>query len=640
MLTTDRSSNDPDADPDAAVATGTGAPRTASGGGRRLLAHHLLLGLVLAAVLPLAGTGSVWSADEGALLYQAVAVAEGRGWTFAHPFPEVDPDGSWFPIHLAGHAADGGYIVLGKHATFVRLTGALHRVGGYPAVLGLSVTAGLAAAAAAAALARRLDRRAAVPALWLTGVASPLFLSSYVAWAHTLAAALVGWSLVGLTADGRVGRSTEPGAGRPIGHGHGHGHGAGPAPARLSTSTTAAHLVGALALAGSILVRTEALLAGVAVTLALAWAPFHVRRRPDSAAPSPVRNSAAPLLVGDVVPAVAAGVATGVGFVVDRVTAVGRVGPVRSPGDRWGGLPGRLEALAHTWLRPDFSRDPRHLLLLISAALVIGAGIAARRRRPDHPLVTTVLAAAVAALALRFVLAPTALIPGLAVAFPLLFAGLALVRRSDLRAGSAGPLAPTLLLAVGLFWAAVAATQYRHGGGGEWGGRYFALGLPAAVAVAATTMVRAAEPITGAARRRLVMLVAALALLPVTMGILGLADARVRTEALVERVDDSLVEPGDGGAGPVVLSSLAPMGRWAWEDVDRSRWLLVTAEEVADAGARLREAGVTRFVLVTGEATTDLAELAPWYRPIEPIPPDGGPTVSLDRVVIPVQAAG
>ncbi len=594
----------PDTTGSAAVAgRGPGGEPGAGGRRARLVGHHLALLLVLAAVLPIVGFDAVWSADEGALLYQATAVADGRGWTFAHPFPEVDPGGRWFPIHLSVFATDGGYVVLGKHTVLVRLVGAVHGIGGYPAVLGLSMLSGLAAASAAAKLAGRLDRRAAVPALWLTGVASPLFLSSYVAWAHTLAAALVGLAIVGLTTQ----RASGPGS-PPIG----------------------AWLAGGVALGSAMLFRTEAVLAGIALAMALAW-PAVRPGRPGRRRPT----------VGRLAPAATAAIATAIGTVVDTATAVDRLGPVRQPGDRWGGLAGRIEAFGHTWLRPDFSSEPHHLLLLVCAAAVIAAGIAARRRPADDPLVLVLLAAAVGALAARFVVSPTALIPGLVVAFPLLFAGLALLRRSDLRRGQA----EVLGLFTVLFWGAVLATQYRHGGGGEWGGRYFAIGLPAIVPVASLGLLRAADSIGGRSRRGVAGLVAVVAVLPVTMGALGMSEARERTRAIVDRVDAALVDPGPDALGaepdrPVVLTTLAPLGRWAWEDVDHSRWLLVTDDDVAEAAARLDGAGVDRLVLVSEAVEDDLDRLAPWYRPIEELPPPGTPGAGLNRIVVAVRAAG
>ncbi len=579
---------------------------------RRRRLHHLALAVVLLAVLPVAGAGAVWSADEGALLYQASAVIDGQGWTFEHPFPEADADGIWFPIHLSSVAAEGGYVVLGKHTVFVVLAGALHDFGGYPAVLGLSVLAALAAAAAASRLAGRMEPRAALPALWLTGVASPLFLSTYVAWAHTLAAALVGWGLVGLTSGDAVGSATDGRETTPIG---------------------ITRFAGAAALGAACLLRTEATLAAIAATLALLVVPVLMSRPTEPLGePNRGRSGRRRLERSRVGPGMLAGGATVAGVAIDRFTSVGILGPVRDPGDRWGGLVGRFEGFAHTWLRPDLSPKPEHLLVLVAAAALIGAAIAARRRRLDAPLVVGLLAMAAVALLARFATDPTALIPGLVVAFPILFAGFALADRSDLRTD----LARVLAVFVALSWGAVLATQYRTGGGGEWGGRYFAVALPAAVALASVSLVRVQERLIGPARRRVLGLTAVVVLLPVVMGILGLQQARVRTAALTGRVQDELVDPGDGGR-PVVVTTLPGLGRWSWEAVDEGRWLLVEEDELAVVGARLHELGIERVLFVSGDAATEREHLADWYTPIDPIPEPSGS--SLDRIVIPMAAA-
>ncbi|MGB5756387.1 MAG: hypothetical protein WBM50_05690, partial [Acidimicrobiales bacterium] len=191
--------------------------------------HQLFLAMILFALIPVAGLGAVWSADEGALLYQLDAVVAGRGWTFPHPFPAVDQSGTWFPIHLASWAAGSGpegwgpvgdcwstadrcrYVVLAKHAAYLHLSAGLYRVGGYSALIAASVASTVAAAAATARLAAMVDRAAAVPALWIAGLASPLFMASYVAWGHTLAAALIGWAAVLLLGSDRG--TTRRGAG-------------------------------------------------------------------------------------------------------------------------------------------------------------------------------------------------------------------------------------------------------------------------------------------------------------------------------------------------------------------------------------------------------------------------------------------
>ena len=88
-------------------------------------------------------------------------------------------------------------------------------------------------------------------------------------------------------------------------------------------------------------------------------------------------------------------------------------------------------------------------------------------------------------------------VPGLLVAAPVLAAGLVALRRSCLRPLGAG-LAFTTFAVFALL---VAATQYARGGSGEWGGRYFALGLPVLVPVALLALAEAGARLDAVTRR-------------------------------------------------------------------------------------------------------------------------------------------
>src|SRR5258708_6417117 len=75
-------------------------------GAAPLWAHAVALALVLVAVLPLVGTHSQFSADEGAAIAQAKLLSNGDGWTTTHPFPAADPSGEAFPIELSPRRGD------------------------------------------------------------------------------------------------------------------------------------------------------------------------------------------------------------------------------------------------------------------------------------------------------------------------------------------------------------------------------------------------------------------------------------------------------------------------------------------------------------------------------------------------------
>ncbi|MGI9599432.1 MAG: hypothetical protein ACR2QK_24930, partial [Acidimicrobiales bacterium] len=354
--------------------------------------HRLALVVVMFALLPIAGTRAVWSADEGALLYQADSVAHGRGWSFPHPFPEADPSGTYFPIHLSSWdpaaapdpdrpetgcrpVADGcRYIVLAKHALFLRSLAELFRIGGYGLLIALSVAASVGAAVAASRLAGRIDRAAATPALWITGLASPLFIDSYVAWGHTIGAALIGWAAYGLLSHDRKSLW------RPV---------------------------GLLALLVACLVRTEAPIAGLAIGLGLLAVAL-----PRGQASGRRRERA---LTG-----LAALITTVVGLAIDAATAIDTAGAVEPVGfdAAHGFVAGRIEAFAITWLQPAYGSDPVDLLILGAAMMTLMAGVVARRGPDGSARATVLLVVAVAALAVRFAVSPAALVPGLVMAFP------------------------------------------------------------------------------------------------------------------------------------------------------------------------------------------------------------------------------
>src|SRR6185295_15130224 len=68
--------------------------------------HALALAIVLAAMVPIIGTQSFFSADEGAAVAQANLLSDGDGWTQAHPFPAADPSGVAYPIELSERRGD------------------------------------------------------------------------------------------------------------------------------------------------------------------------------------------------------------------------------------------------------------------------------------------------------------------------------------------------------------------------------------------------------------------------------------------------------------------------------------------------------------------------------------------------------
>jgi hypothetical protein len=152
--------------------------------------HVAALAVVLVALVPLVGPSVSFSADEGAAIVQARHLARGDGWTVDHPVPEADPAGRNYPLELSARGPDGRTAPFAKHPLYAVLLAVAAKLGGVTAMVLLSVAGTLAAAALACALAGRMGPGLARPALWATGLGSPLLFDGYLVIAHTLGAAL------------------------------------------------------------------------------------------------------------------------------------------------------------------------------------------------------------------------------------------------------------------------------------------------------------------------------------------------------------------------------------------------------------------------------------------------------------------
>ncbi len=209
---------------------------------------------------------------------------------------------------------------------------------------------------------------------------------------------------------------------------------------------------------------------------------------------------------------------------------------------------------------------------------------------------TQALAAlAAGAAVLTLLIAPHTVVPGLLVAFPLGAAGLVLVRRSTL-----GTTAARVAFGVfGVFCLCVVASQYAVGGSTEWGGRFFALGLPAVVPVLLVALKQRALDRWAAG---------SLVVCSLAMAILGAASLRHQHRRLGQLVAAAArVETGD--ARPVMVATYGSVPRWAWRTFDRQRWLTTEPADLPGLLARLREAGVSRIGLVTPDQARDRALL-------------------------------
>ncbi len=527
---------------------------------------------VLVCLAPLVGLNPSFSADEGAVLAQADHLIEGDGWLAPHPFPEADPDLAWYPLDRAARAGDR-FAPYAKLPLYAVMVAGLYAIGGMGAVVGLSLAGTVAAAWGAAAITRRLRPELVVPVFWLIGAGSPLLFDGYLVMAHAFAAGCVAGAAVSVL--GWYERRC-PG---------------------LLVAAGAAVLV-------AVGVRQEALLLAAAGAIVAGWR--WTRRRS----------------VDDAVVAVTLAGAAAVAFVLNRIWVQAILGTasvsIPATGSAGGGLAGRVSGFTTTWF--GFGDEE---LLFLALLLVTAAALAARSARFGR--LTAAFSGAAAVLSfLAAVSVEHGTVTGLLVAFPVLAAGLASLRRED-TAGLAG----ALLAISGLFAAAVILTQYERGGTGEWGGRYFAIGLVLVVPVALGALWRSLLGLPADTRR---LAAGALAVCTVAVSITGVAALRgshQRTAELTEGVAAvaATTTSGDGGP-PVVVATERLIPRLSWRHLDEGRWLLVPRDDLGRALEQLRDLGIRQVTVATylpaGEqpAAVDgwsvreavqVVSAAPWY---------------------------
>ncbi len=608
-------------------------------------AHVAALALVLLALLPVVGTTSSFSADEGAAIIQAQSLADGKGWIVEHPLPQVDPANRYFPLELSAEGSKG-VAPFAKHPLYALLLAGADRVGGVTAMVLLSVLGTLAAAVLAAALARRLDPSLRRPTLWVVGLASPLLFDGYLVIAHSLgAAAVAGAALLALVALERrralVAAATGPLVALAV---------------LLRTEATLLALalaagLGAVALFELVTGRRAPTRPSVTGSPATPAEPVTLTRAPTrpSVTGSPAtpaepvtltRAPTRPSVTGSPgVAARAAAAAAGVAAVaavlgaagawlLEKAWATAIVGTPVAPSnpsptgsDSYSFLGGRLHAFAVTWLRPSY-RGPRALdaaLILMLAGVVVGAVIVRRRPQDGHALRLSAALAVTGALA-GAVLSPHHLVPGLLAAFPLALAGIVLITRRTLATQPARLLAATFAL----FALAVLATQYAKGGTAEWGGRYFAIGLPLLVPVVLLAIRGHAQTLDRVALRAAGGALLACSVLMSAVGVAALRHTHQFTADAMAAIART--------QAPVYIATNGAIPRLAWATFDRQRWLLVPPDELAGVVASLRQADIHRAAFVTHDADHEVPQLGPGVHiaATAPSPGNGWAILTLD----------
>lgn len=524
-----------------------------------LVFHLFLLALVLLVLVPLIGTGASFSADEGAVIAQARSLSKGDGWIVEHPVPEADPSGAHYPLELSARGPKG-VAPFAKHPLYPLLLAGADRLGGVSMMLALSLLGTVAAAGLAALLARLIDPVLARPTLWVTGLASPLMFDGFVVIAHTLgAAAGAAAVLAALVAVERRSRSAVVGV--------------------------------AIAIGFAVLLRSEAVLFAFALAAVCAVAALVSARRWRY------------LAVGS-----ASVLAAGAGLAADKLWARSIVGGVAT--NTGGGaqpdvgfLAARAHSFALTWLRPSYGDVPAYadIALVVMLTALALAVYGARRYPTDGTSIAMLAGIAAASSVAALVAAPTNLVPGLLMAFPVAAAGLFLLSREALSSPATRMVAGTFAV----FAAAVAATQYATGGSGEWGGRYFSMGLPLLVPLALHAMNRQRARLDARTAGRTAVALGVCSLAIATMAVGSIRSTHQFTGRLVAGIA-SAGEIADPAGKPVVVTTDPAMPRLAWPTFDRQRWLLARSGNIGDLAVRLRVTGVRRVVLVSGPGSAEL----------------------------------
>ncbi len=524
--------------------------------------HLLGLAAILLVLVPVVGTSQSFLADEGAAIIQARSLAAGHGWLVGNPLPEVDPTGAWYPV-VNAEQGQKGFAPLAKHPAYSLLAAGADRVGGVTGIILLSLAGTLAAAGLAAALAGRIDGSLVRPTLWVVGLASPMLFDGFLSMAHTLGAALATAAVLA-------------------------------AVVAVQDHRPAVALWVAPAVAGAVLLRSEALL--FAAALALVRAVVAIRREyrvPDA-----------------VVAGTAVAAALGARLVervwIARITG-GAVAATSVGVPAAGGsfVRGRVDGFLMTWLNPAYGGSVALRLCLLVMLPAIGwCAYRARAYPEDRAEILSGAALAAGAAVAAAVMEPGNVVPGLLIAFPLATAGMLVLRRQLF--ATVGPV--VIAATAALYACAVLATQYAEGGNGEWGGRYFALLVPAAVPVLLAGLRLQGRALAPAVRRGAVAALVVCSVALSTMAIGGLRTSHEVAARVAARIDAAGRMTGD--PRPVVLTTWVGGARQVWPTFDDHRWLYVPRTDVAAASGRLQAAGVHRFLFVTFDLEADRPQLA------------------------------
>lgn len=499
--------------------------------------HLLAYAALLLVLVPVARLDSSFTSDEGGYALAAEAVHHGR-WTVDYRASALDPSSRFQPVVNATVSKRGVFPYV-QHPAYIRVLAWSRALFGQRWGLHLPMLlTGALAPVIAWLLARELKPDAGRLAFWFAA-ASPVLVNAFVLWAHA-ASALVGG--VAVLAAVRLTR-----------------HGVRP--------TALAFVLGAVS--AGVWLRSEGLLLAAALALGLVLARGLLRGLTALGVAASI--SATALLTAR--------------FEQTWVNhLVGPALPFRGVRQTSGSLVrGRLEGTWAILLRGGRDGAAAGVLAGLALVCVVVLTRAMSTRRPGWRTEVAVAASLFCVLwVARVVAAPGDTTTGLLAAWPILAVG------AGLTLAASTPAIRLPLLVCGLFGVAVLATQYREGGGLEWGGRFLS---PIIVPLAALAAAGVRACFERDVPDRLVS--TALAAVVVVPALAGLVVSHHIRAVNADRAHAVLASGAE-----VVVSADAYLPNATWWTHGRVRWMVAPA---TDPSAPVREAvrrGVSRFALV------------------------------------------
>ena len=525
---------------------------------RALKWHAAALLVLLLALIPALDNGVVGLPDEGAYAAQAANLGDGS-WVGPLVAPEIDQTGERTAV-VTSILTDNGTIPYGRQPLYPLVLTPAFVAGGLAGMMVVSLLGTWTAALAGSAIARILDPRMGIPALWLIGLGSPLFFDAYLIAGHSLVAAAVGVAALGLLRAG--------------------GFGMKPQPMWL--------LVAIPATATAVLIRSEGVLATgllgvIGAVCALRWA--HRRVSIDWS---------------EFLASVSLGATAVAAYTINGVWSTAITGGANTGG---GDLIRQTDPLNVVWvslIRP-WTGDNRQASVAMALVVVATAvGAITLRFLPDRPLLPVALLLLAAAGAVVRLFEVPDLVSGLLACTPILILGWVL-----LPAPTAWSRAIWLLAGTSVSTAALIVwTTYGDGGATEWGGRFFHVILPLAVPVALVGVFRALSPMARGARILTAISIAVTAAALSTAAFLTLNRFHDAARAVVTGTNAFVAERADDDTPIVLYAPLSPSGssRLFW-DAAANSGVVLNADNIGGAAElleRIADSGRDQaFILTT-----------------------------------------